>query len=78
MVEFYWCDHERTDGNGDFLCRLLRHDGIGPGEHPATALVPKAKQCIVDFKCDRKVKLCRLDRDMIQKSGLCRDLDSRA
>ena len=78
VVDFYWYDYERTDGNGDFLCRLMRDTGIEPEEYPATALVPKAKQYIAGFKYDRKVKLYRLDREMIQKIRRYCDLDSRS
>ena len=77
VLEFHWYDYERTDGNGDFLYRLLKGDGIDPEEYPATTLVPKAAQYINSFKHDRKVKLYRLGHDMIENIVRYCDLDFR-
>lgn len=66
VVEFYWYEYEKTDGNGDFLYRLDRGDGVDPEEYPATTLVPKAAQYLVDFKYDRKAKFYRLHRIKIE------------
>ena len=77
VLEFHWYDYERTDGNGDFLYRLLKGDGIDPEEYPATTLVPKAAQYINSFKYDRKVKLYRLGHDMIENIVRYCDLDFR-
>ena len=77
-VEFYWYEYEKTDGNGDFLYRLDRGDGVDPEEYPATTLVPKAAQYLVDFKYDRKAKFYRLHRVKIENIVRYCDLDARA
>jgi len=78
VVKFYWYDYEKTDGQGDFLYRLIKGDGVDPEEFPATTLVPKAGQYLVDFKYDRSAKLYRLHREKIDNIMRYCDLDHRS
>ena len=75
IVAFNWYEHERTDGNGDFLCRLDDHHP--EVEHPAKAVVSTATKHVANFRCDAGKLLHRMPRADVEKIERYCDLSSK-